>query len=59
MAEVLDARDVAHRLRGYNSHVFSSVKTSLYGVNTVRFSVKILWQTLPIEFKRVPIFGDF
>ena len=51
MAEVLVARYVPYNVSGYNSLVLPSVKTSLYGVKTVRFIGKKLLLTLPVDIK--------
>ena len=45
-------------LRGSSNLVLRKARTNLYGIDTVRFVVQKLWQTLPKEIK-IPRIGDF
>ena len=45
-------------LRGSNDLALPRARTNLYGIDTIRFVGRKLWQTLPRN-QRVPITRDF
>ena len=51
MAEVFVTNAVLHSLRGSTNLVLPKARTNLYGIDTIRFFVQRLWQTLPKEIK--------
>ena len=51
MTQVFVAKDVPYTFRENNSLALPKAKTTLYGIDTIRFIGKKLWQTLPIEIK--------
>ena len=51
MAEELFNKDVPYGLRGGNNLALPKARTNLYGIDTIRFIGKKLWQTLPKEIK--------
>jgi len=52
MAEVFVTNVVPYNLRGSTNLVLPKARTNLYGIDTVRFVGKKLWQTLPKEIKK-------
>ena len=51
MAEIFVTKDVPYNLRGSNNLALPRARTNLYGIDTIRFVVQKLWQTLPREIK--------
>ena len=51
MTQVFVAKDVSYTFRENNSLALPKAKVTLYGIDTIRFIGKKLWQTLPIEIK--------
>ena len=51
MTQVFEKKDVSYNLRESNSLTLPKANTTLYGIDTVRYIGKKLWQVLPTEIK--------
>ena len=51
MTQVFEEKDVPYNFRESNSLTLPKAKTTLYGIDTVRYIGKKLWQVLPTEIK--------
>ena len=51
MTQVFEEKDVTYNFRESNSLTLPNAKTTLYGIERVRYIEKKLWQVLPIEMK--------
>ena len=51
MTQVFEEKDILYNFRECNSLTLPKAKTTLYGIDTVRYVGKKLWQVLPTEIK--------
>ena len=51
MTQVFEEKDVPYNFRENNSVTLPKAKTALYGIDTVRYIGKKLWQVLPAKIK--------
>ena len=59
MTQVFEEKDVPYNLRENNSLTLPKAKTAVYGIDTIRYSGKKLWQTLPTEINESQSLGIF
>ena len=51
MTQVFEDKDVSYNFRKSNSLAWPKSKTTLYGIDTIRYIGQIPWQALPTEIK--------
>ena len=51
MTQVFQEKDVLYNFRESNSLALPKAKTTLHGIDTVRYIGKKLWKVLPTEIK--------
>ena len=51
MTQVFEEKDVPYNFRESNSLALPKAKITLYGIDTVRYIGKNLWEALPTEIK--------